>query len=91
MTYSDYSNYETWAVSLWLHNTESMYQALTGLVDDVKATTDDPKERLDAVSEVLQSYVESKTPEVEGLWRDLMTHSLEEVDWHEMADTWLED
>lgn len=102
-TYNGYRNYETWNVALWLGNDEgtSRYWREAAAEERREAATcvqvregiwseeEAPKYRL---SERLKQEVEEGTPELEpSLYSDLLWAALSEVDWHEVAETFLEE
>jgi hypothetical protein len=101
--YNGYANYETWAVVLWLENDEGMYrywreaasearqEAATcrEVLEDVWPAKDAPKYLL---SERLEGEVSDGCPDLEpSLYLDLLNAALSEVDWHEVAEQFLEE
>ncbi|GFO82161.1 MAG: hypothetical protein A49_17880 [Methyloceanibacter sp.] len=99
--YNGWSNYETWAVSLWLDNEESSY--LYWREQAARHHQDAPDS-----SEVLRGIVNAKQKarynlakqlkeEVTGasplceasMYADLLGAALSEVDWLEIVDHWL--
>ncbi|MFO0890975.1 MAG: hypothetical protein U0790_17760 [Isosphaeraceae bacterium] len=101
-TYNGFANYETWAVALWLGNDEGTYRYWrdaaadakrpgavnsTMLQRDMRASAA-PKYRL---AERLKDEVTEEAPELDGVFADLLHAALSEVDWHEVAETFLED
>jgi hypothetical protein len=88
-TYGGWSNYPTWAVNLWLSNDEGLYRA-TQEMAEFAAKQPDPSNGL-AYS--LKFWVESDlAPDLGATFAaDLLGYALECVDWHEIADAWLED
>ena len=100
-TYDGYSNYETWNVALWLGNDERTSRYWRGAAEEARreaatcgpvregiwSEEEAPKYRL---SERLKDEVEEGTPELEpSLYWDLLSAALSEVDWHEVAETFL--
>src|SRR4051812_44316772 len=102
-TYNRYGNYETWNVVLWLENEEgtSRYwreaareemreaprcrQVLEGVWPADRAATYRLADRLN-------EEVEEGAPELEpSLYSDLLSAALSEVDWHEVAEAFLEE
>jgi hypothetical protein len=96
--YQGWTNYETWCVALWLDNDESLYnwvrEAAQEAVQDAKDNPSQylkPREnRIYLLSERIKSAVEEWTPELEGMWSDLMSAALSEVEWREIAEAQLE-
>jgi hypothetical protein len=101
-TYNGYANYETWAVALWLGNEEGTYRYWREAAAEAKEEAPrcwQVRERIwpadrAAVFRLAGRIKEDLTeaaPEIEGLYADLLHAALSEVDWHEVAETFLED
>lgn len=90
MSYQGWKNYETWAVSLWLDNEEGSYHYLRELADSA-AVGNDREDATVELAQAVKSWLEESAPEVEGLWGDLLSAALSEVDWYEVAASALED
>jgi len=77
--YCGYTNYETWAVSLWIDNDELNQNILIDLVneaDDVSDLTTD-----------IEAWIRDEMPDLgASIWTDLLNASIGEVDWAEIAD-----
>lgn len=83
MTYEGWSNYETWAVKLWMDNDEGSYHYWK---DQAEAFRNDRS----GLVVVLKDYHEETLPELDGFAGDLCTHALGMVDWYEIAYALLE-
>lgn len=82
-TYNGWSNYETWAVNLWLTNDEGSYHWLTEIVR--KAASGEVKDY--AAAEMLKEWVEGNAPDLgASVYSDLLTSALGEVDWLEIVE-----
>jgi hypothetical protein len=97
--YQGWKNYETWAVALWLDNEEESYDESHALAraawDD--AEPDETFSRAEvarlALASSIKEWIERDNP-LEGkntLYSDLLNAALSEVDWHEIADHYLDD
>lgn len=92
--YNGWTNYETWLVNLWLDNggsgehwreyTEEHVgdgaerdDAVDHIADQIKAEHDE------ALAEII--------PEGSGVFQDLLSASLREVNWHEIAAHYVDD
>lgn len=86
--YNGWTNYETWLVALWLGNDQGTY-------DDVRQLTKDTIEATGKACEwqlarSLRDYVESILPDLDAsLAADLMGASLSEVNWQEIAESYI--
>ncbi len=84
-TYNGWKNYPTWAVNLWLSNDEGTYNHVAGTIAECQGET----RRIDA-ADWLRDYVRSNTePDEATLAADLLGYALDNVDWYELADTWI--
>lgn len=76
--YNGHANYPTWAVSLWLSNTESLYYEASDLAC---ATSNNL-----AAAETLKDFVLDLVPDLGASFSaDLLGHALDQVDWRSIA------
>lgn len=97
--YNGWTNYETWAVALWIDNEEGSkaewQERITALIQHCRGsqymTVEQVIERTlaDALEEAHEEHVESL--EIKGFAADLLNASLSEVNWHEIAKGLLAD
>ena len=94
-TYNGWTNYPTWLVNLWLTNETSTYsywlertsdlfkqsQPTAYLTCQEKALTDLSRELEDTYAETI-----ADTVGVTGFMTDLLTWSLDQVDWRSIAE-----
>lgn len=91
--YNGWTNYETWAVAMFLdgnYTGEGTYQDVLDVVRDVEATGYVTREF--AVADALKDYVEESIGEAtddlpNGLAADLLRAALSEVNWRELAES----
>ncbi len=101
--YNGWKNYETWCVHLWLTNEEATYwywrdaarqnrreapscANVTGGIWSVEQAT-----RFNLADQLRSELEEASPLEAASMFSDLLTAALSEVDWHEIADAFLED
>lgn len=95
-TYNGWKNYETWVVNLWIENEIDDYhcwQAEAQLVwNDAEAG-----EVLDKyfaakleLSNRMKSWIEENTPDICGIYTDLLNAAISEVDFIEIAEHYIE-
>lgn len=94
-TYNGWSNYETWAVNLWLSNDEGSYRHWTDRTRELVAECgggDTDRSALARLARELKDAVheECAIPKA-NLAADLMSAALGEVDWREIARSWIDD
>lgn len=101
--YNGWSNYETWVVKLWIDNEQPHYETVTDQVQAIWAGAGERDEdssptlsreqraRYD-LADWLKGWVhEAFELPTEGLAADLVGATLSEVNWDEMAQSFLED
>ena len=99
--YNGWTNYETWAVSLWLDNEQSSYlywreqaarhrQEAPNASDFRRGILTEEQEARCNLAKQLKREVMDASPLCEAnLYSDLLWAALSEVDWMEIADHWL--
>lgn len=94
-TYNGWSNYETWAVNLWLSNEEGCYRYWTDRTRELIAECADEDADRSALARLAEEFKgaihESCAIEKASLAADLMNAALGEVDWCEIARSWIDD
>ncbi|HTU61307.1 MAG TPA: hypothetical protein VMF89_22785 [Polyangiales bacterium] len=92
MTYNGHTNYETWAVSLYLdgnYTGEGTYREVLELAEqhlaDSRELGRDSDDADYTLAEALKDYVETDLDISAGLAGDLVGAALSEVDWRELA------
>lgn len=89
-TYNGWKNYPTWAVNLWLSNDEGLYNEARELTA-VCVERGDDLIRV-RVADVLRDWVrDDLAPDLGASFAaDLLGYALDQVDWFEIADAWIE-
>src|SRR5215471_15834749 len=100
MSYNGWSNYETWAVNLWIDNDEGTQTLWRENANDVMRAsrmypsggfTVSETARLNLTA-ALKDWAEESMPDLgASVWADLLNAALSEVDWSEIADNMLGD
>jgi len=68
--YNGWTNYETWCVNLWLTNDQGLYNLMLQL----------------PTASAIKNWREQTGETSFGLWGDMLTYSLQSVNWHEIYD-----
>lgn len=96
-THEGWSNYETWAVQLWIDNTEWTYEQRREMARETLRAADFAA-AADGFGERIKNWVEDNRPRFDetsstavGLWTDLLNAAVSEVDWDEIARAWLDE
>ncbi len=94
MAYNGWSNYETWNLALWIDNDHSLYSMRSEEVERIVAANDDRDDAERKVAAWLESIVDDgllgEMP-ANGFLADILTMALREVDYREIADTYVSD
>ena len=94
MSYQGWTNYETWAVSLWLDNEEGSYSYAGELAGESTEEAEDEQylEAKHILGDKLKRWMEESMPDLGGtLWADLLNAAFSEVDWTEIAEHYFEE
>ena len=96
-TYNGWTNYETWAVGMYLDGNYTGEGTYLYVVEQVRSWIDDGRQRW-SIADGLEAFVrddlaydedsEGFTPN--PLASDLLGASLSSVNWYELADAWID-
>ena len=95
--YNGWTNYETWAYKLWMDNDRGEYDYWREETQGAwaRARAEDHFTRSQAaryvLAEHLKSYAEDNQPPVDGAYGDLLSASIDRIDWPEIAHSLLDD
>ena len=82
-TYQGWTNYETWAVSLWINQDEAMYRYLRLIAKLPQLGIDKDK--------ALREWVEGMNPLTDGsMFGDLLGGAIGKVNWTEIMNAAME-
>lgn len=96
MPYNGWTNYETWCVNLHISNEQVSQDYWNGQASLLMSTTDPSNDHLDARCELaaelketfLEKYDEQKPDNT--ILSDLLRAALSEVNWHELAQNYVD-
>jgi hypothetical protein len=95
MSYNGWTNYETWAVKLWMDNEEPSYRYWREVTRDV---LDEEPEKYRSHALILADRLKDEhaeaLPEVQGFAgfaADLLNAAFGDVDWYEIAESLIND
>jgi len=88
--YNGWTNYETWLVSLWLGNEPGTYEDTRDMTRE--AVRRYGRECEYQLAKELKGYVGEMMPDLgASLAADLMGAALSEVDWQDIAESYIRD
>jgi hypothetical protein len=98
-SYNGYTNYETWNVGLWIDNEQGSYNYVYSLAsecfEDAEEDRYNSKEEnaIIKLAEQIKNYVEEMNPLTDdtSLFSGLLNAALGEVDWYDIAETWIKE
>jgi hypothetical protein len=104
--YNGWTNYETWAVKLWMDNDEGSQnhwsEQAEQAIEHAKVTPSanyrmtgvepftDDERAVLALEKQLDAEHQEMLPELEGFAADLLNAAMSEVNWHEIAQSLVE-
>lgn len=98
--YNGWTNYETWLVNLWITNDQGSYEVSQDMAREAweerqasaYATAEQEAKYVLAgkIKDWVEEMVDHEVVSPSGLVRDLVTGALGEVNWGEIAGSWLE-
>ncbi len=95
-TYEGWTNYETWAVKLWIDNDQDSYKQWTSLAR-IALRTHGAKDAPRHMAVELEGWHKDERPsgfmpQLNGtVYSDLLNHALDRVNWHEIAEAMIEE
>ena len=90
MSYEGWSNYETWAVKLWMDNEEPSYRYWREVAEEI-ISREPETHRSYVLATRLKDEHEEALPELQGFAADLLNAAFGEVDWYEIAEDLLDE
>jgi len=93
--YNGWTNYETWAVKLWMDNEEPSYRYWRERAEQEYEAADEEFTKRGnatfALADSIKEQHEEALPELEGFASDLLRGAFSEVNWHEIAESLIDD
>lgn len=95
--YNGWTNYETWNVKLWLDNEQSTQEMCAEYAREAWSNAEGNRYSSRsqvaraALSESIKAFVEDNAPQVESMYADLLNAAMSEVNYREIANSFLEE
>jgi hypothetical protein len=98
-SHNGWTNYQTWVVNLWIDNDEGMHETMREwaqecMQDAIDKGCDADSARNDATYELgqrIEQWHDEYAPETQGVFADLLTRALGQVNWYEIAENYIDD
>ena len=87
--YNGWFNYETWLVKLWIDNEEGTQSYWQEQAEEHFRRNGE--EDISDLAHMLKEQHEDVLPELDGFASDLMNAAMSEVNWHEIAESLIND
>lgn len=94
--YNGWTNYETWAVNLWMSNDAGSQAYYDEMACDLLSEDDDPEDEGDRIGQLADMLKDEHEEGAEqacgesGVFSDLIGAALSEVNWYEIAEPLIE-
>lgn len=87
--YNGYTNYETWVTSLWIDNDQKLNEELK----EICAVADLAEDSKIYLADSLKEWIEEiyTSTEMEGLLKDLLNSAMENINWIEIANSYIDE
>ena len=97
--YNGWTNYETWAVALWIDNEQGSQERAIELARDCRMSASAqakvsqfPRTAEGMLADALKEWIGEEAPDLgASLYADLLGAAFSEVDWYEIAEHYLAD
>lgn len=93
--YQGWKNYETWNAALWINNDQSMYEYLQEEITQLREDEEEPGDVVHELAGTMKNQMENMyddyAADLPGPLADLLTAAMGEIDWREIAQSFLED
>ena len=95
-TYNGWTNYETWAINLWMDNSQCDRDYFARLASDAQHYPTPSQYQtlnqriLHTLIASLESHFDDAMPELDGVFADMLNAAMCEVNWCEIAEHLIE-
>lgn len=88
--YNGWTNYVTWCVVTWFDGDEGEYNLCREVTKEV-IDEDKEEQQIWKLAEWIKERVEDGKPELDGVYVDLLSAAISEINFGEIAEGWLKD
>lgn len=84
-TYNGWTNWETWIVNLWIDNDQSLHEHYLSVTRGELSKDVPHRETERELSVILCEQFDEWMPDIDGLYLDLLSGAMREVNWREIS------
>lgn len=90
--YQGHTNYETWAMKLWIDNEEGSYEEMREVCKNAVNREDSVEDAIHAAASLMEDSWEGQIPDVGStVFADFLNTSFKEIDWHDVVEADVKD
>lgn len=90
--YNGWTNYETWLVNLWLSSERKAQAYWLGNAEEcLKDVRNDKAQATGRMANYMQEQLADTSPVTSGIYADLITAALSNVNWREVAEHFVDE
>ena len=86
VSYNGHANYPTWAIYMFLSNSESDWNYIDRLATNACEEEESERRASIRLAKEMQEFFENRMPELDGAFVDLLQYAVDQIRWLEIAE-----